>query len=74
MPRRKQFEVQIERSAFEVATLKVSAHSQEEADQLIFDALNKPHRVSLENLVALPAVKKFDTDCNGDDESSWEIC
>ena len=73
MPKVKEFEVLVTRSASETATLKVKAKSQEAAEGMISGLLDQPHRVDLREIEKAKGVKVVDLDFYPDDESSWEV-
>lgn len=73
-PRRKQFEVMIERSAVETVSLKVLAHDQYQAERIVSDILDQPQRIDITDLFKVPEIKRVgESECNGDEESSWEV-
>jgi hypothetical protein len=65
--------VVVSRTASENVELLVEAASQDEAEELIGDALDSTTRVGIEDLTKLEGVKVATHDFCGDDESSWEV-
>jgi hypothetical protein len=63
----------ISRSGVETAQLIVEAKSVDAAEKRIEKLLDTTHRVSLERLVRNRGIRLGDTECNGDEESSWEL-
>jgi hypothetical protein len=67
------FNLPIERSAVETATLEVEAESFSAAEDKIRNALDSTMRIDLDALSKLPGVKIKEIECSGDEESSWEL-
>jgi hypothetical protein len=70
----KEFEVTISRIAYQNATLKVMAESQEAAEASIDVKLGfSDARVGLDNLSKMKGVRVVEVDCYPDEESPWEL-
>jgi hypothetical protein len=69
----KSFELAITRSAYETVYLNVKAKTEDDAVDRIEKLLNRAKRVTLDDVTKLRGVKVVDSDCNGDEESTWEL-
>lgn len=65
-------EVIIARSASETVVLRVNAITMELAEEKVNDILGQSHLVTLDEIKER-GIEIVSVDCNGDEESTWEI-